>query len=251
MNQAIRLTGMVLSAIPMGEQDKRIVLLTKERGKISAFARGARRQNSPLLAGTNPFAFGEFMLYEGRTSYTLVQTEISNYFRELAQDVEGACYGFYFLELADYYGKENTDELPMLKLLYQTLRALMKPSLSRPLIRRVYELKAMVINGEYPEMFSCTCCGKKEGLKLFSAMKGGAVCDQCQKRVTDGIELNESTFYTMQYIICAPVEKLYTFQVSQQVQKELSMVMNRHMDRYVDKKFKTLDILHMMVENIS
>ena len=82
-------------------------------------------------------------------------------------------------------------------------------------------------------------------------MKGGAVCDQCQKRVTDGIELNESTFYTMQYIICAPVEKLYTFQVSQQVQKELSMVMNRHMDRYVDKKFKTLDILHMMVENIS
>lgn len=173
MDQTIALMGMVISAQPIGEHDKRVVILTRELGKISAFARGARRQNSPLLAGTNPFAFGQFHVYEGRSSYTLVQTEISNYFRELAGDVEGACYGFYFLELAEYYSQENAEALEMLRLLYQTFRALMKPALDRALIRRIFELKMLVINGEYPDMFHCCLCHKEQNLVMYSAVRGG------------------------------------------------------------------------------
>lgn len=243
MRDAVTLTGIVLSSSPAGEYDKRIVLLTKERGKITAFARGARRQNSALLASTGVFAFGTFLLYEGRDAYNLIQANIRNYFAELMNDFGGAYYGMYFCELADYYTKENSDGLDIMKLLYQSLRALTKKSLDRELVRYVYELKLFTYTGEYPQVFACAHCSSEEKPAFFSMRHAGVLCEECQAAAKDALRLNPSTVYTMQYIVSAPVEKLYTFTVSGEVLAELRMVMDRWRERYLEKRMKSLEIL--------
>lgn len=248
MGQNIVVTGMVLNVMPIGEYDKRITLLTKERGKITAFARGARRPNSQLLAATNPFSFGEFELFEGRSAYNMAKASIQNYFRELTEDFDVTYYGFYFLEFADYYCQENNDEREMLKLLYQSLRALESPSFDNRLVRIIFELKAMAINGEGPNVFSCMKCGKSEQLSHFIIRRGGVFCAECAREEQEAagqqlFRVEQSTLYAMQYIISSRVEKLYTFAVSDNVLKELQMIMKEYLRVYLGHPFKSLKIL--------
>jgi len=212
MQELIFVTGMVLKQSPSGEYDRRVTILTKERGKIVAFARGARRQGNRLAAATNSFAFGVFKLVPGRDAYTLTDAEIQNYFEGLMSDFEGAYYGMYFAEIADYYGRENNDERQMLGLMYQSLKALTAPSLSKPLVRAIFECKAIAVNGEYP----------------------GAPMDR---------GLSESAVYALNYIGTSSLEKLYTFTVTEEVLREMQDVAEEYRKRYMRRDFKSLEIL--------
>ena len=217
MREQISVTGMVLMTAPVGEYDRRLVILTRGRGKITAFARGVRRPGNQLMAAAAPFVFGKFLLYEGRDAYTLAGAEVENYFREIAGDMEAACYGSYFLELADYYGRENIDATETLRLLYQSLRALLKPSVPNRLVKPVYELKLMEINGEYREL----PLGR----------------------------LIDSTLYAWQYVLAAPVESLYTFTLTDQVLGEFVRCVEQNKERFIDKTFHSLDILNAVMDN--
>lgn len=243
MKQDIVVTGMILLATSVGEYDKRLVILTRERGKITAFAKGARRQNSTLLAKSNPFSFGTFTLIAGRNTYHVRSAKISNYFREMALDYERVCYGFYFLEFAEYYTRESNDEFEMLKLLYQSMKALLTESIPMALVRYIFELKAMVINGEYPGLFFCNVCGSELKNGYFSVLESGVSCEECHKAVSEGIYLDETTLYTLQYVVSSSIEKLYTFVVNEDVFKKIKKVMNLYKSHHIDKHFKTLDVL--------
>ncbi len=237
-----RVMGMVLSAATIGEYDKRVVLLTKERGRFSAFARGARRPKSALSAVTEPFTFGEFFIYRGRDSYSIEQVEVKNFFPELRKDLDDLYMALYFCEVADYFTREGMEASSELNLLYMSLRALTAPSLPRRLVRYIFEFRMLLIEGEMPCIFSCIRCGGTEGLHHFYVRDSGAVCDRCHDGRT-GIAMSETTIYTLQRILSSPLEKLYTFTVGKNVLEEVGNVVGQYFDAHTDKTFRSLKML--------
>lgn len=250
MSDLITVQGVVLSAMPVGEYDKRIVLLTRERGKISAFAKGARRLNSPFMAAADPFVFGNFTLYEGRTSYNLNQVSVTHHFVELASMQPGVYYGYYFLELADYFGREGTDEKEMMNLLYVTVKALLNPHIEDRLIRCIYELRTMHEQGLCPQLFQCSDCSKETTedpcAYYFSQESHGILCTSCAFGIRDARKISPATLYAMQYIVSAPLGRLYSFCVEPDILLEMEQIIHLYTARNTDKKFKSLQILDVM-----
>ncbi len=246
MIEAITVTGMVITVSPVGEYDRRIVLLTREKGRITAFARGARRQHSQLLAATGLCVYGQFNIIPGRDAYTLVSAQIENYFEDIGRDPMKVCYASYFMEMASYYGRENNDESEMLKLLYLSLRVLCREILPNALVRLIYELRCLVVNGVYPETFHCIICGSQEHIDHISPEKHGVVCHKCLTQAGRVLRLSPTGLYTMQYILTAPFAKLYGFKLSDEVFLELQRIAEALLAGEIDRHFKSLEILEIM-----
>lgn len=211
MRDSVTVSGIVLSTMPIGEYDKRMLLLTREFGKISVFARGARRPNSPLIGAAVLFAFGSFELAEGRTAYSLRSAHITEHFDWVSQDMEALCYGSYFAEFSDYYGRENLDGTEAIKLLFCALRALKNDKLSRPLIRRVFELKAMELEGEYYDVPKTS--------------------------------VPESAMRAWRYVLETPQEKLFRFTLDDEAEKAFGRAVEEMKQNFIEKNFRSLTVL--------
>lgn len=215
MRETVSLNGVVLYAQPVGEYDKRLVILTGERGKITVFAHGVRRMKSPLIAAANPFVFASFSMYEGRDAYTLVRADVIEYFAELASMLPETFYGYYFLELASYYGREGMEARDAVNLIYVSLMALLRQKMDTRLIRRVFELRMLAVSGEF-------------------AVPGA-------EEIPDA-----AAYEAVRYSVSAPLTKLYSFCLAENSGEVFSAYVRKVMRRTVDKTFKSLAVIEEM-----
>lgn len=214
MQDFLRVTGLVIGAFPQGEYDRRIVLLTREKGKITAFVKGGRRQGNRFLGTTDMFCFGSFDLFVGRNSYTVQNVEISNYFEYFRDNLEAAFYGMYFLELADYYTREDNDEAMVLLLTYRALQGLKSDTLDNDFVRRVFETKLFVIEGELIPY--------------------------------DRMDISDTLKEFIDIITDASIQDLYRVGLSDNYLEEFRKYSDYQRKHLVDKKLNSLEMLNMM-----
>jgi len=212
MKDFITCTGMVLRSRPAGENDRLITLLAGTEGKLNVFVRGARKPSSRFAASSETFAFGEFKLSHGTSAYYLNDADISNYFEEFRTDIELAAYASYFAEIADYYCVEGDDATAMLGLLYASLLALQNPNFSYRLVRCIFVLRAIVLNGEFPGL-------------------------------PQGRNFNEAVIAAIERIENADLRHLYTFKLTEPAEEELFKLTTEYEKRFMDRRFKSLEVL--------
>lgn len=249
MKDQVRVTGIILSVFPIGENDRRLTILTKERGKIQVFARGCRKPNHALFGVTQPLIFCEFMITEGRNAYYLNSAEGRDYFPAVKSDLAMICHGSYFAEMAEYYTVEGMDERNILNLLFVTFKAMEKKKVPLPLIRRIYEYRILRYYGTGLEVFRCLSCGKEDQFTGLSIEKGGVFCKSCLDGMKDRhfseTKLTPAVLYALQFVSSAPLNKLYSFCLAEDTFAEFSWIVKHFMRIHANHHFKSAEMLEM------
>jgi DNA repair protein RecO (recombination protein O) len=84
MESAFR--GIVLRRTNQGESDRRLTLMTLERGKIDVVAKGSRKAPGRLSAVTEPLSVATFSIAEGKRTRFLTQAVPESAYVHLRQD---------------------------------------------------------------------------------------------------------------------------------------------------------------------
>ncbi len=259
MQDLLEVNGIVLSSMPIGEADRRVLLLTKELGKISAFVRGARKPTSMLGGSVRPFAFGTFYVYPGQSAYSVNRADVRTFFEGVAGDVGKTAYGCYFMELAGYFTHEGAPAGEELLLLYYSLKALENEHIPDALVRRVFEIRLMQLEGVAPDFRVCSCCGTEPSNGFFKPSFLNLLCPECyEKRSGNAASLSgnrgagetkisSGTLRALRFLASTPAQKLFTFSVSPEMLDELAAVAECLLERNIDRALPARDMLSVLV----
>lgn len=244
----IKTKALVIKEYIVGESDKYITLFTKDYGKIQALAPKAKKTDKGFASATQLFVYGDFILASFKDTYRLVNVDIIEMFHSIRENLETLSYASYAMEFLQYVTEPMLAQPELLKLTLQTLKALTYEGISYKLIRRIYELRALGELGFSLQLGVCTGCGeileeKEDQTYYVSAESGGLVCKSCTPYYKDLVNISYSTRFTIYYILSSPMNKLYHFTVTNDIQKELNQVCSYYVPFYVDKTFKTLEFI--------
>lgn len=174
--------AIVLRTHKLGEADRIITLLTRQRGRVRAVAKGVRRTTSRFGSRLEPFTHVDLQLAEGRTLDTITQAETLTLFHAtLGIDYERYTAGTCMLESADrLVSEDGAPAVQQFLLLVGGLRALTGGEHAPGAVLDSYLLRSLAVAGYAPSFDACARCGLEGPHRWFNPSQGGALCATCR-----------------------------------------------------------------------
>lgn len=179
---AYNTVAIIIRRLNYGETDKILTLYSRDRGRISAIAKGARKAISRMSGSTELLTCTRFQLATGKSLEIVTQTEIKESFTDLRQDIQRLAHGLYFADLIDHVVADDDPNPILYDLLLSGLYILQRVT-PPELGARWFDIQLLQDLGYAPDLANCAVC--REFLPghfahdeefALSASLGGAIC---------------------------------------------------------------------------
>ena len=230
--------GLVLRAVEYKESDLILTVLT-EGGILTLSARGVRRKNAPLAAAAEVLCCSRMTLskYQGR--YSLKEADIIESFYPLREDLKRMALASYLADLGQMVAPEG-DFLP---LIFRALRVICKKERPLPLVKGTFELRILWESGVLPKAETCQSCNAFSSEFFLHPGFGTALCPSCTKDVPKEKLLfcKQDTLLALRHIQTSPEEKLFSFALGEEAQKDFSAFSEKCVLAHIEKPPSSLE----------
>jgi len=233
-----------------GETDRLVTLYTRERGKISTIAKGARKPISRLSGATELLTYGRFQLATGKNLDVITQIEVKESFPRIRADLRKTAYSTYLAELIDKVVEERDPNPDAFDLLLSALYLMERPN-DPEKIARMFDLKLMKLVGYEPTLDRCITPQKglkplpKGGLH-FSPELGGVVCRQYGPLPEDAFSVSREALSTMTTLMAADAPEIERMEIPRKTLDEISRVTRWFIRYRVERELKSLDFIQAL-----
>ena len=175
--------ALVLLTYKLGETSKVVVLLTRERGKVRAVAKGARGPRSRYHSALEPLSEVRASLH-GRQNAELLRLGQCDLLRSAfaagGRGLDTALSLSYFAELLDAFAQEGEADDTVYRLAVAVVRAA-QDGLDVGVLARYLEACLLRLHGIYPPLDRCAACARRlpAGELRYHRAAHGFVCDDC------------------------------------------------------------------------
>lgn len=242
--------GLIIKESGVGENDKLLVILTKNHGLVRAFADGAKKMKGKNSAATSLFCYGDFSLYKTKDTYKVIDVTPIELFFDLRYKLEALSLAQYFCEIILKITPEDFEPENYLKLLLNSLYLLVNEKKPLEQIKAVTELRLVSLAGFMPNLINCGECGDMNNKKIWLSVADGSIyCSDCVKGKNLTVPLNNTVLAAMRHIVYSEFSKIFSFQIPDKDMKLLSLTCEKYVAAQADYHFKTLDFYKSVTLN--